>query len=77
MSPKFQAHSLNHHLPSRIGSALLLLSLLIYTVAMIAPLLSGSALVEPAHWPQTLGSLLMLSVCGVPAGQYAVKGRVL
>lgn len=76
MSPRFHTNSLNHHLPSRIGSALLLVSLLLYVVAMVVPVLSGGEGLDAHHWPQTLASMLLLSVCGVPAVRYVLRGEL-
>jgi len=76
MSPKFHAEILNNHLPSRIGCALLLLSLLAYVIAGMVPVLTSAASLPISHWPQSLGSLLLLLLCGIPAGQYAWRGTL-
>ena len=76
MSPRFQAQTINMHLPSRIGSAMLLLAMVIYVVAMLLPVFRSSQGLTVQVWPDTLAGLLMLLVVGVPAGQYALKGRL-
>ena len=76
MSPKFHAQILNNRLPSRIGCALLLLSLLAYVIAGLEPILTSGTSLPLSHWPQILGSLLLLLVCGMPAGQYAWRGSL-
>lgn len=76
MSPRFYATSLNLHLPSRIGSALLLVSMLLYVVAMLVPMLAGAEGLDAHHWPDTLAGMLVLSVCGVPAVQYTLRGEI-
>ena len=74
MSPKFHTNSLNHHLPSRIGSVLLLVSLLLYVVAMVVPVLVGTEGLTVLHWPKTIACMLLLSVFGAPAARYAWRG---
>ena len=76
MSPKFHTQILNNHLPSRIGCALLLLSLLMYFIASMVPVLTGTASLPISLWPQTLGCLLLLLLGGIPAGQYAWRGEL-
>jgi len=74
MSPRFHTNSLNHHLPSRIGSVLLLVSLLVYVIAMVVPVLIGTEGLTARHWPETIVSMLLLSVFGAPAARYAWNG---
>ena len=74
MSPRFHAQSLNMHLSSRIGSALILASLVLYLVATIGSIVSGTDSLQV--WPDTLIALLMLSVCGVPASRYILHGTL-
>lgn len=76
MSPKLQSESLNMHLPSRIGSAMLLLAMVVYVIAMVLPMFRSSQGLSLSLWPDTLAGLLVLAVFGVPAGQYALKGHL-
>lgn len=76
MSPKFHAQLLNNHFSSRIGCALLLLSLTAYVIAGMSAIMTGAESLPLNHWPQTLGSLLLLLLCGIPAGQYAWRGSL-
>ena len=76
MSPKFNTQILNNHLPSRIGCVLLLLSLLVYFIASVAPVLGGASGLPISLWPQTLGCLLLLLLGGFPALQYAWRGAL-